>query len=220
MANLRLASKVAEWNDAGRPPQEAFDWSRSRNNWSRDIPSLSQFINSLPLALSRSDVRSICDQRHCSVPEKFISSMIWGYGDLGYGSYRVKKMFATPGFSEKIHKSFELARAGYVVEAYEFLSRNKVQQLGPAFASKWLSFASSGAQPSPIYDSFISMWVKKYAAKEFAKVSTSSEVWNKKTYSTYLEWMGLNSIELKVKADDLELVIFQDATQEFASKGG
>jgi len=219
MANLRLASKVAEWIEAGSPAQEAFNWSKSRSNWCRDIPSLSQFIESLPDDLSRDDVRRVCNLNKSTIPERFVVSMIWGYGDLGYGSYRVKKMFSTPGFNEKIQQSFDLARAGNSLEAYIFLSKNKVQQLGPAFGSKWLSFASSNEQPAPIYDSFISLWIKKYATKEFGSVATSSEVWNKKTYGAYLEWMNLNSRALEVKADDLELVIFNDATLEFAAKG-
>ena len=144
--------------------------------------------------------------------------MIWGYGDLGYGSYRVKKMFSTPGFQERINLSYELASTGLVMEAYEYLSKNKVQQLGPAFGTKWLSFVSPSAQPAPIYDSFIAMWVNKFAKREFGEVSTSSEVWSKKTYGTYFEWMISKSNEFALKPDELELVIFQDATSEFSVK--
>ena len=219
MANQRLISIVTDWIKAGKPPQEAFPWSKSRCNWLRDIPTLNKFIDSLPDSLSRSDVRNICNHKNHSIPEKFITSMIWGYGDLGYGSYRVKKMFSTPGFNEKIHQSFNLASNGKTLEAYDFLARNKIQQLGPAFGTKWLSFVSPQDQPVPIYDSFISLWIKKFASKEFSKVSTSSEVWSKNTYGAYLEWMTANAVSLGVKADDLELVIFQDATLHFSTKG-
>jgi hypothetical protein len=41
---------------------------------------------------------------------------------------------------------------------------------------------------------------------------------NRKTYSTYLGWMLSSSEKLGETPDDLELVIFQDATKEFASK--
>ena len=96
-------------------------------------------------------------------------------------------------------------------------AKNRIQQLGPAFGTKWLSFISPSSQPAPIYDSFIAMWIEKFARKEFAQTSTSSEVWSKKTYSTYLEWMLSNSKEFGLKPDDLELIIFQDATQEFST---
>ncbi len=218
MTNRRLASKVSEWLDSGRPAQEAFDWTKSRSNWCRDLPLESVFIESLPGALSRKDVRKISESKKTLITEKFAAAMIWGYGDLGYGSFRVKKMFSTPGFQEKINESYNLAESGQVLEAYEYLSKNRIQQLGPAFGTKWLSFVSPKIQPAPIYDSFIAMWVEKYAKKEFAKVSTSSEVWSKKTYSTYFDWMLSNSMEFGVKPDDLELVIFQDATLEFATK--
>lgn len=218
MVNERLASKVAEWVQSGSPAQGAFDWSKSRGNWERDLPTEKLFIDSLPDALSREDVRRISESKKSTVTEKFVTSMIWGYGDLGYGSYRVKKMFSTPGFEEKINRSYELAKTGLVIEAYEFLSKNRVQQLGPAFGTKWLSFVSPISQPAPIYDSFIAMWVRKFAKFAFAEVSMSSEVWSKKTYVTYFEWMISNSAEFGIKPDELELVIFQDATTEFSAK--
>ena len=218
MLNERLVLKVTEWIQSGRPAQEAFNWSKSRGNWERDLATEKLFIESLPDALSRENVRRVCGSEKSSVTEKFITTMIWGYGDLGYGSYRVKKMLSSPGFDEKINCSHELARMGFVMEAYEYLSKNKVQQLGPAFGTKWLSFVSPNTQPAPIYDSFIAMWVKKFAKHEFNKVSTSSEVWSKKTYGTYFEWMVSSSAEFGLKPDELELVIFQDATSEFSAK--
>ena len=218
MVNLRLKSKVTEWREIGSPPQEAFDWSKARKNWCRDIPIHENFIQSLPDSLSRNDVRQITESKKNSTAEKFVATMIWGYGDLGYGSYRVKKMFSTSGFQERVDFSYDLANDGKVLEAYEYLSKNRIQQLGPAFGTKWLSFISPSSQPAPIYDSFIAMWIEKFARKEFAQTSTSSEVWSKKTYSTYLEWMLSNSKEFGLKPDDLELIIFQDATQEFSTK--
>ena len=218
VVNERLASRVTEWVQSGSPVQEAFDWSKSRENWERDLLTEKHFINSLPDALSREDVRRLCESKKSTVIEKFVTSMIWGYGDLGYGSYRVKKMFSTPGFVEKINRSYELAKIGLVIDAYEFLSKNRVQQLGPAFGTKWLSFVSPSSQPAPIYDSFIAMWVKKFAQYEFAGVSMSSEVWSKKTYGSYFEWMVSNSAEFGIKPDELELVIFQDAMSEFSVK--
>jgi len=216
VTNRRLATKVEEWIQQGQPAQEAFNWEKSRLNWIRDIPSEMEFIRSLPRNLSRGDLRQVHDLKNSTTSELFVASMIWGYGNLGYGSFRVKRMFSTPGFQEKIDRSYDLANAGRVLEAYEFLSKNRVQQLGPAFGTKWLSFASPSTQPAPIYDSFIAMWVNKYAKRDFAGVSTSSEVWSKRTYGTYLEWMLSNSLKFEVKPDDLELVIFQDATREFS----
>jgi hypothetical protein len=218
MINKRLAKMVSEWLESGSPAQESFDWSRSRTNWSRDIPKHKDFIKSLPDAISRKDVRRISERKSFDVVDKFLATMIWGYGDLGYGSYRVNKMFLTPGFREKIETSYGLASEGKTLDAYQYLSKNRVSQLGPAFGTKWLSFASPKGSPAPIYDSFIAKWVEKFAKREFANVSTSSEVWSLKTYATYFDWMALHSDELGLKPDDLELVIFQDATTEFSEK--
>ena len=218
MTNRRLASIVEEWIQQGRPPQEAFNWKKSRKNWIRDIPTERSFIENLSVELSRGYLRAIHDLKKSKTSEIFVASMIWGYGDLGYGSYRVKKMFSTPGFQEKIDKSYELASTGRVLEAYEFLSKNRIRQLGPAFGTKWLSFASPSEEPAPIYDSFIALWVDKFAKQDFAGVTTSSVVWNKRTYGAYFEWIQKNSVAFRVKPDDLELVIFKDATMEFSAR--
>ena len=218
MVNDNLSKLVKAWRLSGRPPQESFDWSKSRANWIKDLPNQLDFIKSLPGSLSRIDVRLICDSAEVDVTNKFLTSMIWGYGDVGYGSYRVRKMFASEGFSEKIETSYLLTVSGGVKEAYQYLSRNRVQQLGPAFGTKWLSFASPRDCAAPIYDSFISLWVSNFAKIDFSQVSTSSEVWNSKTYFRYLDWMVENSSALDIQPDDLELLIFQDATLKFANQ--
>ena len=217
MLNQRLALKVSDWFASGCPAQESFDWSRARNNWRRDITEHSIFIDALPDRLDRKYVRRLCESELNSSSEKFVTAMIWGYGDLGYGSYRTRKMFSTPDFVEKVERSHSLARDGLVLEAYEYLARNKIEQLGPAFGTKWLSFSSPRNNPSPIYDSFIAKWIKKFGGKDFEDFSMSSETWSVRTFSTYMEWMRSHSSELGIKLDDLELVMFQDATEEFST---
>lgn len=217
MLNERLNLIATKWSNAGNPAQEAFDWSKSRRNWKRDIPSLNSFIEALPPALDRNFVRKVCDQAGTTTPQKFVTTMIWGYGNLGYGSFRVKKMFATPDFSEKLENSLELAKAGDILGAYEYLAQNRIQQLGPAFGTKWLSFISSEKQPAPIYDSFVSLWIQKFAKNEFPDMTMSSESWSKKIYAAYLDWMRDQAAALGLQVNDLELIIFQDAAIEFAN---
>jgi hypothetical protein len=218
MTNLRLSKLAKEWRASGSPEQEAFDWSKSRANWMRYLPKQADFIASLPDRLSRKDVRVICDDEEIEVTHKFLSTMIWGYGDIGYGSYRVNKMFRTESFEEVINQTYVLASTGQVKVAYEYLSKNRVHQLGPAFGTKWLSFASPKDQPAPIYDSFISLWVAEFAQEEFTHVPTSSEVWSCKTYFRYYDWMVQNSAALEILPDNLELLIFQDATVNFSNQ--
>lgn len=218
MVNLRLKRIYGEWVDAGSPSQTGFDWTRSRANWQRDIRSHKLFVETLPSILDRRAVRRIAKLPKFEVTEKFLATMIWGYGDLGYGSYRVGEMFQSNDFQGKIQFSHELASEGDVIGAYHFLAENRIRQLGPAFGTKWIYFVSSPEFSAPIYDSVVSKWIERYASKEFQGISTSSESWNLKTYARYLEWARLGSAELGINAGELELIIFQDAFSWFPTR--
>lgn len=217
MENLRLKALVVDWRLADSIPQEAFDWSRSRSNWQRDIPGCSKFISNLPNELDRSYLRNLIPNLNVSLMEKFLAVMIWGYGDLGYGSYRVNKMFNSLGVNEKISQVFDMCQKGKPLEAYEFLSKNRITQLGPAFGTKLISFFTPREIVAPIYDSFIWKWMNQYANEVFNGASSSSEVWNLKTYSHYLNWMSLHAAKYDCYGDDLELVIFRDALARFST---
>jgi len=216
---IRVRRLIKEWVSQGATPQESFDWSKSQENWMRDLPRQKVFLKGLPQSLNRETIQElICDEKQ-RIENKFLATMIWGYGNLGYGSFRVKKMFLSDGFKEKIRKSFELSASGHAIEAYSFLSRNRITQLGPSFGTKWISFTSPSDNPVPIYDSLVAKWFDKYAKSDFVNVKTNSEVWNTETFSTYLNWMDSVSKKFNLKMTDIELIIFQDAQEIFSSRG-
>jgi len=215
--NLRLKALVADWRRTDSIPQEAFYWSRSRTNWQRDLPKYSGFISKLPQEIDRTFLRTLVANSENSVMEKFLTVMIWGYGDLGYGSYRVNKMFSSVGVEEKISQVFDFCQGAQPLAAYGFLAKNRVTQLGPAFGTKLISFFTPREIVAPIYDSFIWKWMDHYAKDVFANGSSSSEVWSLKIYTKYLNWMKANSSILDCYGDDLELVIFRDAFNQFSS---
>ena len=215
--NSRLRALVDDWKKLGSIPQEAFDWDRSRANWQRDLAHNSEFISQLPSEIDRTFLRTLIANSENSVMEKFLAVMIWGYGDLGYGSYRVNKMFSSLGVEEKISRVLDFCQDGQPLAAYEFLAKNRVTQLGPAFGTKLISFFTPREIVAPIYDSFIWKWMDYYAKDVFENGSSSSEIWSLKIYTKYLNWMKSNSSALDCYGDDLELVIFRDALNQFSS---
>lgn len=217
MENSRLKALVAAWKSSESIPQEAFDWTRSRANWQRDIPQHSDFIAHLPNEIDRSFLRSLINQDNFSIMEKFLTVMIWGYGDLGYGSFRVNKMFSSLGAEEKISLVYDFCQNRQPLSAYDYLAKNRVTQLGPAFGTKLISFFTPREVAAPIYDSFIWKWMSRYANDAFENGSCSSEVWNLKIYTTYLNWMSFHASRLNCYSDDLELVIFRDSLDQFSS---
>ncbi len=215
MSSDRLGQLVNTWKLEGATKQEPINWGQAKTNWRRDLPHLSDFIDELPILLDRGSIKQIFENDTHPTEAKFATVMIWGYGVVGYGSHRGKKMFESSNFSKKIDESYNLSREGKFLEAYKFLSKNRIEWLGPAFATKWISFSSPVTNPAPIYDSFISKWFEKFATEAFSQAPVSSLLWNLRTYSAYANWMQEQADLLKVKTDDLELLIFQDAMRTF-----
>lgn len=214
--NERLSALVSDWQKNNSIPQEAFNWTRSKPNWQKDFEKYTNFISALPDEIDRSFLRTLVSNKNVLFMEKFLAIMIWGYGDLGYGSYRVKKMFSSENVESKISHVFEICQSGNSLEAYEFLSKNRITQLGPAFGTKLISFFTPREICAPIYDSFIWKWMDVYAKEAFGGASSSSEVWSLRIYSNYLNWMKFHSAKYDCFADDLELVIFRDAMAQFS----
>jgi hypothetical protein len=213
--NERLITLVRKWQDDGSPKQEGFDWTPSKKNWVKAFPENKKFIGGLPMELDRIVVREICESSDYTVKEKFLTVMIWGYGDRGYGPYRVTQMLAQENAEKVLAQVFEICRRGDPKNAYEFLRKNRIRTLGPSYASKFITFCTPREISAPIFDSFIALWVDAFASEEFAEVPTSSEVWNLRTYSRYLDWVKEHSQELDCYPDDVELVIFRDAESKF-----
>lgn len=164
----------------------------------------------LPSLLDRSAVRQIVADSRFTAEERFLTTMAWGYGGVGYGPYRVGKMLSTPALDQMLTRSCSIASSGASLSAYEFLMNNRIRQLGPAFASKWLYFCGSEEFAAPIYDSVIAKWVMANAKEFFADVRISSEYWNPATYSRFIDFLNEASTITGCSRGELEYLIFLD----------
>ena len=218
--NIHLVKLIESWKLMGSPEQEGFDWSSGKNNWREAFAKESKFIASLPDKIDRISVRRICNSEKYSVLQKFLAVMIWGYGDRGYGPYRVSEMLNQPHAESVLAQVYKFSQSGDPLNAYDFLRKNRIRILGPSYGSKFITFCTSREVGAPIYDSLISFWVKAFAEEEFSGVSTTSENWNLKTYTRYWNWVKEHSDELDCFPDQVELVLFRDAEQKFSKKSG
>ena len=142
--------------------------------------------------------------------------MVWGYGDRGYGPYRVTQMMAQGNAEDVLTQVYEICQSGDAKGAYNFLNKNRIRMLGPSYGSKFITFCTPRDVGAPIYDSLIALWIAEYAKKEFLDVTTSSESWNLNTYSKYWDWIKNSSVELECYPDEIELVLFRDAESRFS----
>jgi hypothetical protein len=214
--NPKLISLVSNWQDAGSPVQEKFNWSARKPVWESTFPNHEEFIEGLPSAIGRGDVRLVCESTQNSIIEKFLTVMIWGYGDRGYGPFRVSKMLGQEGTIHVLTQAHEFCQNGNPKAAYKFLALNRIYMLGPSYGSKFITFCVPRDVGAPIYDSLISMWISEFASKEFQNVGTSSERWNLSTYSRYWDWVKIHSEYLGCFPDEIEFVLFRDAELRFS----
>lgn len=214
--NQRLVRLVENWKAEGSPQQEGFEWTSSRNNWIKSFPGEAKFISKLPNKIDREAVTQICQAKRYGIREKFLSVMIWGYGDRGYGPYRVTQMLNQVHTENVLENVFEICQSGNPTMGYEFLRKNRIRILGPSYSTKFLSFCTPRVIGSPIYDSYIAYWVAAFASKEFSDVRTTSEVWNSKTYMHYWNWVKAHSNALNCYPDEIEFVLFRDAENKFS----
>jgi hypothetical protein len=142
--------------------------------------------------------------------------MVWGYGDRAYGPYRVGQMFIQPNTENLLEQTFALAESKNPIQAYDFLRLNKIDYLGPSYASKFISFSTPRSVSAPIFDSLIAAWLANYATKDFECFSITSQTWNVRTYSKYVSWIQDHALHLNAYPDDIELVIFREAVKGFS----
>lgn len=214
--NSYLSKLINKWQADGSPPQETFNWSGSKQNWIRTFPTFSNFLdNEVPVDLGRTEVRAIFENQNIDIGQKFLTSMIWGYGNIGYGPYRVKIMLSQRHAEKILLDAYRVAAEGLPKDAYQILKENRIKILGPSFGTKFLSFCAPREVGAPIYDSYVSLWISKYAKREFGSISLNAQTWNGKIYSAYWDWIKIHAEAFDCYPDEVEFVLFEDSFRRF-----
>jgi hypothetical protein len=194
-------------------------WPRQR--WTDQFPSHASTFANLPDRLTRSVVRGACayaadSPAHAELA--FLAVMAWGYGQVGYGPFRVRRLLdATPDAGAHLQAAAsELARGG-PVKAYARLGDGgtaRIARLGPAFGTKFLYFCSATAnRPALILDRLVARWLR-----EHTDLTLNEARWSVATYADYLGAMFGWADELRIAADALEVCIFSDQAKAAGSQ--
>lgn len=216
MINQNLVRSYETWLANGSPGQAGFDWTSTKEKWLSYFQADTDFIWSIPQLVDRTFLRKIVSGEEYSIRHKFLAVMIWGYGDRAYGPYRVDQMLRQINTEYLLNQAFNLAQSGKPIEAYGYLSKNRINFLGPSYTSKFVCFSTPREIGAPIFDSFIARWLEKNTSTEFKDLSLSSQTWNIKAYTKYLTWIQAHAKHLNAYPDDLELVIFREAEGMFS----
>lgn len=164
-------------------PQRAFPWKPAA--WRKemhDLPDVLQVLDELPPQVDRSIVREtvLAELEGRRILPAFVSAMVWGHGDTGYGPTRVR--WALTGVDTGVHDApirgdiagilataAEIVRAEGPVEGFRYMSNARhIKYLASAFFTKWLYFASALAgaddpNAAPILDKQVHDGLEKQA---------------------------------------------------------
>ena len=205
-----------KWISQGKPKQPAAIWESRRNSWIEAFPNDAVFIRSLPIALDRVELRKIANNQEIDVKSKFLATMIWGYGDRGYGPYRVNRIFETSTSLDTIQIAYDCCQESRPLEAYKVFQINKLKGFGPSFGTKFISFMTPKEEPAPILDSLVSKWIKEFGPMDCKFPDRRYTQWDIDVYSSYLNYVTQLSNKHLCHADLVEQLIFESATEIFS----
>lgn len=205
----RLEALIDAWRMQGSPEQESFPWARSRYAWQALGDDFGIKIDYIPDLIDRQFLWSL-NATQVPVEKIFLAVMIWGYGDIGYGPFRVRQMFESPNFVDAISTARDLCSNHQILDAYACLKESKIRQLGPSFGTKALAFFHDRNDGPAILDSVVAKWCNKYARDYLGEVPINAEVWSLKTYSRYMAWITKMSTSHSLPASSIEQLIFSD----------
>lgn len=169
--------------DAEPAAQQGFTWDRDA--WQtkmHDLPDVLDFLDGLPSCVNRDDIRKgvRSELKAGRVLPAFVSAMVWGYGDRGYGPTRVRWVLTgtrgraaihspvLPTVSDRLAEAVDIVQSQGPVGGFRFMNNSgRIKFLGPAFFTKWLYFTSAvtdanGSEAAPILDKQVTYWIREY----------------------------------------------------------
>jgi hypothetical protein len=208
---------VAAWRAEGCPVQSGIRWPRRR--WIEALPEERAVFDSLPDLLDRATVRTACanaNERPENARRAFVAVMAWGYGMVGYGPYRTRRVLAVPNSASRLAEAAEILLQDGATAAYGSMAgRCRLRGLGPAFGTKYLHFCSQRdvAEGALILDRLVSGWLSERVNRVFV-----SGRWSIRSYAAYLDAMQGWAHDVQVTPEVLEELIFTDAARAVGSQ--
>ncbi|MGP5725410.1 8-oxoguanine DNA glycosylase OGG fold protein [Arthrobacter rhombi] len=218
----RLTTTLDRWVRAGRPIQVASRWNTA--TWSRQFPAHQAFFDGLKTdRLNRHEAVQHIGRinNETEAVEAFLLAMLWGYGPVGYGAFRTRRILDEPGAYQALLEVAQTAQTEGGLEAFNLIcarrdqNRGYLKWLGPAFGTKFLYFATAAVAPqqaTPVMDAVVRRWFAKHAPDHQLIV----DVWHQPSYKVFLDCLEAWSSELTafsgetVTKDEVEYLIFAD----------
>ncbi len=140
----------------------------------------------------------------------FLLTMIWGFADTGYGTYRTNNFISTSANTELIKQSIDSARVNDLERAFNLLK--KINGLGVSYISKVLYFATRGAgiqDYALIFDNRVAQsLVRLFASNGIYRLVNISPSSKFEDYQMYNKLIHQFASQYEVEADVIELFLY------------
>lgn len=190
------------------------------NKWVKLFPEHEEFLTELrSRKLDRSSVSELAEEV-CSEDRAirlFMASMIWGFGEAGYGPFRTRRILDSPEASANLRELATIASENGGQAAFDHFAdmrnkdRNYLKFLGPAFGTKYIYFAQSAKNPqttTPVMDAVVRRWF----VSNTPDTRLVLHYWDPASYATYVQLLTLWAKELSpedpLRLDQVEYLIF------------
>jgi hypothetical protein len=204
----RLVSLV-RGDETRRVKQPVIEFAPDR--WIERAPDYAEVIADLPAQLDRTSVHEFCDRQPLDDSGAlgiFIASQIWGYGQVGYGPFRLGEALAAPALAPTLSAGRALLGEGRPVDAFrELCVRHELPWVGTAFGTKFLHFADPTGR-ALILDSVVAGWLKEHTGLNFRCLRSEQE------YATWLELAAAWAESTGTTSERIELLVFSDGLPE------
>ncbi|MET8547427.1 hypothetical protein [Micromonospora zamorensis] len=182
-------------------------WNRS--TWLASLTEHQDLLAELPNRLRRDDVTERgrrAGEGEAEAVQAFVAAMVWGYGRVGYGAFRIARVLRENDEAPRILREVALkTRRDGGAEAFEWLRQHRLRYLGVSFATKYLFFCSEAeASPALVLDRRVQRWLWQHAD---CHVSLD---WNVDDYRRYLCLVTKWARELELRPDEVEYLMFAD----------
>jgi hypothetical protein len=144
----------------------------------------------------------------------FLLTMIWGFEDTGYGTFRTNSYITIPAHTERVRTALEAVGKNNIEKAFKELKR--IKGLGISYLSKVLFFATKGKGLTDyclVFDIRVARSLVMLTAPAFVNDIVNvypSDKWE--DYQKYNDMIHNYAKQYNVEAEALELFLFN---QEF-----
>ena len=210
-------------------PQRSFPWDLHR--WRpvvADLAVVLAVLEGLPNRLGRDEVRVVV-QEQLAVRQPLaalVPVLIWG-GPGGYGPHRARAILTgdrtrsnldrpvDESIGDRLAEAAGMVRHGKLVDAFRYLNnQGHVRNLGGAFFTKWMAYASMtastyGAEVAPILDKRVRDWIARASRDTGRPIELRTDrTSDYETYLTVLDVWGHGPGRTRTRAQ-VELAIFE-----------